>query len=279
MPNSLRSYAMREPVRISYRLREFASLIRFGRKRCRPTGPTVRPKGARGGACRGPAGPRGRVPVWPSSAPRAGPRAALRGGCARTLHGVRAWGRGRFVPRCRALGRWGPAPRPLFRHFAPGGALGPLGVGGRLPSGSRAGAPAAAGRACPPMACPCVPVSAALRASSRGIGRPCLLRPCRPAFAAGPRAPPSAVGGARGPAWAPPRPACARLRSPRRGRARPAGRAYWARCAPAGVWFCWACAFAPFVVRVGGLLPHGGPPWAARAALAGGNGIQTVLSV
>lgn len=45
MPNSLRSYAMREPVRASYRLREFASLIRFGGKRCRPSGPTGRLKG------------------------------------------------------------------------------------------------------------------------------------------------------------------------------------------------------------------------------------------
>ena len=251
---------MREPVRASYRLREFACAHTLRRERCRPSGPTVRPKGARGGACRGPAGPRGRVPVWPSSAPRAGPRAALRGGCARTLHGVRAWGRGRFVPRCRALGRWGPAPRPLFRHFAPGGALGPL---GRWGPGFRRGLgrarPLRRGGPAPPMACPCVPVSAALRASSRGIGRPCLLRPCRPAFAAGPRAPPSAVGGARGPAWGPPRPAVARLRSTRRGRARPAGRAYWARCAPAGVWFCWACSFAPAVAGVGWPVPLGGP--------------------
>lgn len=45
MPNSLRSYAMREPIRASYRLREFASLIRFGGKRCRPSGPTARLKG------------------------------------------------------------------------------------------------------------------------------------------------------------------------------------------------------------------------------------------
>lgn len=43
---------------------------------------TGRKRPGGGVACRGPAGPRGRVPVWPSSAPRLGPRAAIRGvGC------------------------------------------------------------------------------------------------------------------------------------------------------------------------------------------------------
>lgn len=51
--------------------------------------------------CRGPAGPRGRVPVWPLSAARVGPRAAMRGGCPHTLQGMRK--------KCRTAG---PAGRP-----------------------------------------------------------------------------------------------------------------------------------------------------------------------
>lgn len=269
---------MREPVRASYRLREFACAHTLRRERCRPSGPTVRPKGARGGACRGPAGPRGRVPVWPSSAPRAGPRAALRGGCARTLHGVRAWGRGRFVPRCRALGRWGPAPRPLFRHFAPGGALGPLGVGGRLPSGSRAGAPAAAGRACPPHG---LPVRPGLRCSAgflAGDRSPLFAAPVPPGLRGGPACSPLRC---RGGPWARLGPPPARWCPPslhRRGARAGCGPRFWARCAPRrglvllGLFLCacrcgcrWACA-----------------AWracSARAALAGGNPIQKVLSV
>lgn len=51
--------------------------------------------------CRGPAGPRGRGPVWPLSAARVGPRAAMRGGCPHTLQGMRK--------KCRTAG---PAGRP-----------------------------------------------------------------------------------------------------------------------------------------------------------------------
>ena len=190
-----------------------------------------------GGFVGGPAGRRRgfAAPSWPRSSPAWGP-APCSGGGPQTLHCVRACAGGRSRPRCRALGRWGPAPPAFYRHFAPGGALGPL---GRWGPGFRRGLgrarPLRRGGPAPPMACPCVPVSAALRASSRGIGRPCLLRPCRPAFAAGPRAPPSAVGGARGPAWGPPRPAGARLRSTGGGRARAAARALGRVAPPAGV--------------------------------------------
>lgn len=67
---------------------------------------TARKRAGDGVACRGPAGPRGRVPVWPSSAPRLGPRAAMRGGGAQTLQGMRK--------KCRTAGVSGP-PGPLGR--------------------------------------------------------------------------------------------------------------------------------------------------------------------
>ena len=187
---------MREPVRESYRLREFASLIRSGGKRCRPSGPTVRPKGARGGACRGPAGPRGRVPVWPSSAPRAGPRAAMRGGGARTLRGVRACSGGRFVPRCRACGA---APPPLFAHCAPAPLRGARRCARRLWPGAWRGPPAPPGARGPPAGWPPGPVCVP---SGSLFGRPPPLRPSRwfSRFAA-PGAPP--FGGPRGRAGPP----------------------------------------------------------------------------
>lgn len=272
MPNSLRSYAMREPVRESYRLREFASLIRSGGKRCRPSGPTVRPKGARGAPCRGPAGPRGRVPVWPSSAARAGPRAAMRGGGARTLRGVRACSGGRFVPRCRACGA-----APLrFLRTAP-----------RLPCVARGGARAACGpglgaarplrrgRAAPPLAGPpCrsafrrAPCSVALLRSARPAGSPA-LRPRVLPLSGGPRGRAGPPLARLFPGSAPPGGGARGLRAALMGRVAPPPGLRWV-------------SVGPVPLRLPLCLPVGCPAW--RPAVGGPrrpcgrrDGIQKVL--
>ena len=271
MPNSLRSYAMREPVRESYRLREFASLIRSGGKRCRPSGPTVRPKGARSAPCRGPAPARGRAGVWPSSAARAGPRAAMRGGGARTLRGVRACSGGRFVPRCRACGA-----APLrFLRTAP-----------RLPCVARGGARAACGpglgaarplrrgRAAPPLAGP--PARSAFRRAPCSVA---LLRSARPGGSPALRPRVLPLSGAPGAARGLPSRACSPAPLHPAGARAACGPRLWGALRPRrgyggfllGLCLC-ACRCACRWV-----VPHGGPPWAARAALAGGNGIQKVL--
>ena len=76
-----------------------------------PFAPPAMALRASGGVpCRGPAGPRGRVPVWPSSAARVGPRAAMRGvGCPnppRYAQQIRTAPR-RVSPRPHG-GRWAP---------------------------------------------------------------------------------------------------------------------------------------------------------------------------
>ncbi len=149
-----------------------------------------------GGFVGGPAGRRRgfAAPLWPRSSPAWGP-APCSGGGPQTLHCVRAWGRGRFVPRCRALGRWGPAPRPLFRHFAPGGALGPL---GRWGPGFRRGL----GRARPlRRGGPSPPWLARASRSSRAAGSlaggrsPLLAAPVPPGLRGGPPCSPLFRGG------------------------------------------------------------------------------------
>ena len=149
-----------------------------------------------GGFVGGPAGRRRgfAAPSWPRSSPAWGP-APCSGGGPQTLHCVRAWGRGRIVPRCRALGRWGPAPRPLFRHFAPGGALGPL---GRWGPGFRRGL----GRARPlRRGGPSPPWLARASRSSRAAGSlagdrsPLLAAPVPPGLRGGPPCSPLSRGG------------------------------------------------------------------------------------
>ena len=105
------------------------------------------------------------------------------------------------------LGVGARLPGPFFATSPPAVRSAPWALGAGFRRGLGRARPLRRGGPAPPMACPCVPVSAALRASSRGIGRPCLLRPCRPAFAAGPRAPPLRCrGGPVGPLGAPPGP-------------------------------------------------------------------------
>ena len=163
------------------------------------------------------------------------------------------------------LGVGARLPRLFIATSPPAVRSGRLGVGGPASVGGSGGRARCGGAGLPPHGLPVRPGLRALRASSRGIGRPCLLRPCRPAFAAGRRAPPS-VGGARWPAWAPPWPAVSRLRSTGGGRARAAARAYGARCAPrreygfvrAGSFAPFCPAFLPFLPQWARLVPR--PP-------------------
>ena len=163
------------------------------------------------------------------------------------------------------LGVGARLPRLFIATSPPAVRSGPLGVGGPASVGGSGGRARCGGAGLPPHGLPVRPGLRALRAPLRGIGRPCLLRPCRPAFAAGRRAPPS-VGGARWPAWAPPWPAVSRLRSTGGGRARAAARAYGARCAPrretglsgAGSFAPFCPAFLPFLPQWARLVPR--PP-------------------
>lgn len=162
---------------------------------------------ASGGApCRGPAGPRGRVPVWPSSAARAGPRAAMRGiRGARALQGMRK--------KCRTAGPAGrPAPLrgrasrcPLGGFFArPAyGALSPSPLSVVLALGALGFTPSRACRApeeagvqgdCPPLGLCC------------GWVRPplCFLPPCFLVALRFPVSPPLWWLSAPAPAWARP---------------------------------------------------------------------------
>ena len=213
--------------------------------------------GARGAA-------RARPRVAPVCGPRGPPRRNARRGCP---HPPRCAGllRGSLRPSLRACGA-----APLrFLRTAP-----------RLPCVARGGARAACGpglgaarplrrgRAAPPLAGPPgrsafrrAPCSVALLRSARPVGSPA-LRPRVLPLSGGPR-------GRAGPPLARLFPGSA---PPGGGRARPAGRAYGARCAPRrgyggfllGLCLC-ACRCACRWV-----VPHGGPPWAGRAALAGG---------
>ena len=200
--------------------------------------------------------------------------------CARKAHGARLAGgpRGRegaspCGPRLRPARA--PAPQCAAGVPAPSAVCGPapgvasslaaapvarpplrfLRTAPRLPCVARGGARAACGpglgaarplrrgRAAPPLAGPPGPVCVP---SGSLFGRPPPLRPSRwfSRFAA-PGAPP--FGGPPVPRGASPRAPVPRLRSTRRGRARPAGRAYGARCAPAGVTgWSGAGSFAPF---------------------------------
>ena len=182
--------------------------------------------------------------------------------------------RGPLVPRCRALGRWGPAPLRFLRT-AP-----------RLPCVARGGARAACGpglgaarplrrgRAAPPLAGPPArsafrraPCSVALLLSARAGGSPAL----RPRVLPLPGAPGAARGlPSRACSPAPLHPAGARAAcGPRFGSLR----------APAGVSVLLGLCLCAVRCACRWVVPHGGPPWAARAALTGGNPIQKVLSV
>lgn len=183
--------------------------------------PGIRPAQRPGGgvACRGPAGPRRRVPVWPSSAPRVGPRAAMRGGgCPhppRYAQKIRT--AGVSVPLGPALGAGRPvaplggfcARVPIRRHPLPPRLLVVVVGGSGFP-------PPAAGPA--PREC-------------RG----------REGFA---RSRPAAPSGLL--------PARFFLSRPLHSR--------------------WRAGFFPFALAVScrSCSLHGGPPWAGRAALAGG---------
>ena len=212
--------------------------------------------------------------LWADSAPERRTERALPGARAR------ARSRGRVAPVC--------GPRGPPRRNARRGVPAPSAVCGPAPgvASSLAAAPVAR----PPSAfCALRPGSPAWRAAvraplvARGLARPARSAGgARPPRWLAPRAGLRSVGlPVRSPSSAPPvplvRPLCGPVCSPfggprgragpplarlfpgsappGGGRARPAGRAYGARCAPAGVTvgFCWACAFAPAVVPVGGL--------------------------
>ena len=133
-----------------------------------PFGPPAMALRASGGVpCRGPAGPRGRVPVWPSSAARVGPRAAMRGGGPHTRQGMRK--------KCRTAGAAG-RPGPLGRASrCPLGGFFARPVSPRVPPRWRCGAALCSaagsliGRPCSRRAAPvpaCLPPSGAARAPS-----------------------------------------------------------------------------------------------------------------
>ena len=219
--------------------------------------------GARGAA-------RARPRVALVCGPRGPPRRNARRGCP---HPPRCAGllRGPLVPRCRACGA-----APLrFLRTAP-----------RLPCVARGGARAACGpglgaarplrrgRAAPPLAGPPgrsafrrAPCSVALLRSVRPVGSPALR----------PRVLP--LSGAPGAARGLPSRACSPAPLHRRGARAGCGPRLWGALRPRrgyggfllGLCLC-ACRCACRWV-----VPHGGPPWAGRAALAGGNGIQKVL--
>ena len=86
--------------------------------------PGIRPAQRPGGgvACRGPAGPRGRVPVWPSSAPRVGPRAAMRGGgCPHPPRYAKKMPHGGGQRAARPLAGGPRVPLPPLAAFSPAG--------------------------------------------------------------------------------------------------------------------------------------------------------------
>ena len=180
------------------------------------------------------------------------------------------------LPGPWALGPGSPAPfSPLRPRRC---ARAPWALGARLPSGSRAGAPAAAGRACPPHG---LPVRPGLRCSAgflAGDRSPLFAAPVPPGLRGGPACSPLRC---RGGPWARLGPPPARCCPPS---LHPAGAR--AACGPRllgalrprrglvllGLFLC-AC-------RCGCRLACAA--WracSARAALAGGNPIQKVLSV
>lgn len=149
-----------------------------------PFAPPAMALRASGGVpCRGPAGPRGRVPVWPSSAARVGPRAAMRGGGPHTRQGMRK--------KCRTAGaacRPGPLGRaarcPLGGFFARpvSPRVPPVGVVGPLFARLRAPCSVALARAARPRFLPASPPSGAARAPSErregGQLSPAFSPPC-----------------------------------------------------------------------------------------------------
>ena len=182
------------------------------------------------------------------------------------------------LPGPWALGPGSPAP---FSPLRPRRCARPLGRWGPASVGVSGGRARCGGAGLPPPWLARASRSPLLCGLPRGgsVALVCCARAARPSRRAR-VLPPSAVGG--GP-WARLGPPPARWCPPslhRRGARAGCGPRFGARCAPRrGYGFVGPGSFAPFVVRVGGILPHGGPPWAARAALAGGNGLQTVLSV
>ena len=156
---------------------------------------------------RGPGGAAAGVrrPVVAPLLARLGPRALFGRGspnpplCARLRRGPLA----SSLPGPWALGPGSPGflsplrPRRCARA--------PWALGARLPSGARAGAPAAAGRAFPPMACPCVPVFARCGLPRGGsVALACCARAARPSRRAAVLPPQS--GGPGGPLGPPPGP-------------------------------------------------------------------------
>ena len=194
---------------------------------------------------------RSRVRVALVCGPRGPPRRNARRVCP---HPPRCAGllRGSLRPSLPRLWR---GPPPLFAHCAPAPLRGARRCARRLWPGAWRGPPASPGARGPPAGWPPGPVCVP---SGSLFGRPPPLRPSRwfSRFAA-PGAPP--FGGPPVPRGASPRAPVPRLRSTRRGRARPAGRALGRFAPPPEFRFCWACAFAPAVVVVGGLAPRGGP--------------------
>ena len=236
--------------------------------------------------------------LWADSAPERRTERALPGARAR------ARSRGRVAPVC--------GPRGPPRRNARRGVPAPSAVCGPAPgvASSLAAAPVAR----PPSAfCALRPGSPAWRAAvraplvARGLARPARSAGgARPPRWLAPRAGLRSVGlPVRSPSSAPPvpvvlplcGPGCSpfrgppvprgasprapvpRLRSTRRGARAACGPRLWGALRPRrgygrfllGLCLC-ACRCACRWV-----VPHGGPPWAARAALAGGNGIQKVL--
>ena len=255
---------MREPVRESYRLREFASLIRSGGNVVGPLGRQCARK-AHGARLAG--GPRGREGASPCG-PRLRPARAPAPQCAAGVPAPTAVcgpAPGAARPSLPRLWR---GPPPLFAHCAPAPLRGARRGARRLWPGAWRGPPATPGARGPPAGWPPGPVCVP---SGSLFGRPPPLRPSRwfSRFAA-PGAPPS--GGPPVPRGASPRAPVPRLRSTRRGARAACGPRLWGALRPRrgyggfllGLCLC-ACRCACRWV-----VPHGGPPWAGRAALAGG---------
>ena len=206
---------------------------------------------------------RSRGRVAPVCGPRGPPRRNARRGCP---HPPRCAGllRGSLRPSLPRLWR---GPPPLFAHCAPAPLRGARRCARRLWPGAWRGPPAPPGARGPPAGWPPGPVCVP---SGSLFGRPPPLRPSR--WFARSAAPCAPLSGAPGAARGLPSRACSPAPLHPAGARAACGPRLWGALRPRrgygrfllGLCLC-ACRCACRWV-----VPHGGPPWAGRAALAGG---------